>query len=224
MYYDQRPQSHEEVKPLTSFDKQVAKRVVCLEWLWLHFYSREFCFFFSQQFIHKRRPVKVHCVDVLCIVSSRFNSEPSLCAASHSYFTATTEKQRPDISFFWGYYILSISRPRKRILYPITITAKKGYVYISYNKISNIFVKRQHCHSFWTKQSQTPWAHESSTLYWIKLKPDLSVAQQGNPKSRALNVGYRIWFFEIPKIRILYPQNIPHQKRIWNILLADFWI
>jgi hypothetical protein len=29
----------------------------------------------------------------------------------------------------WGYYILSISRPHKRILYPITITAKKGYVY-----------------------------------------------------------------------------------------------
>jgi hypothetical protein len=52
--------------------------------------------------------------------------------------------QRPDISFIWGYYILSISSPKKRILYPITITAKKGYGYISYIL----------CHKNW---------------YWLKL-------------------------------------------------------
>jgi hypothetical protein len=36
-----------------------------------------------------------------------------------------TLSHRPDISFLGGYYIISISRPKKRILYPITITAKK---------------------------------------------------------------------------------------------------
>jgi hypothetical protein len=39
-----------------------------------------------------------------------------------------------------------------------------------------------------------------------------------------LKKGYRIGYFEIPKIKILYPQNIPLLKRIGNILFADFWI
>jgi hypothetical protein len=51
-----------------------------------------------------------------------------------------------------------------------------------------------------------------------------------NPKSQALNVEKRIearisiGYFEIPKIRILYPQNILLQKRTGNILFGDFCI
>jgi hypothetical protein len=43
------------------------------------------------------------------------------------------QDQRPDISIIWGYYILSISRPQKRILYPIHIQAQKSiWIYILY--------------------------------------------------------------------------------------------
>jgi hypothetical protein len=153
--------------------------------------------------------------------------------------------QRPDIYFIWGYYILSISRPKKRILYPITITAKKGYGYISY-----ILCQKFACIVTVSEQQKarpgSTAVQKSSTNYRIELKPwsisraarkwqitaemaETAVLKEKyflwNPKSRALNIEKRIedriwiWYFEIPKNRILYPQNILLLKRIGNILL-----
>jgi hypothetical protein len=123
--------------------------------------------------------------------------------------------QTLDISFFWGYYILFISMPKKRILYPITITAKKGYGYISYKAISfvKIFASIVTVSEQQKARPGSTAAHMSLTFYRIELKPwSISSASRKwkitaetaetavlkeksclwNPKSGALNVEKRI--------------------------------
>jgi hypothetical protein len=84
---------------------------------------------------------------------------------------STWHAQRPDISFIWGCYILSISRPQKRILYPISITAKKRiWIYILYPFVK-IFAS---IFTFSEQQKATPGstaAHKSSIFNQIELKP-----------------------------------------------------
>jgi hypothetical protein len=111
-----------------------------------------------------------------------------------------------------GYYILSISRPQKRILYPIHIQAPKKDmdIYISFVKIfaSIVTVSEQQ-----KARTGSNAAHKSSTFYWIELKPwsissvarkwqitaemaETAVVKEKyclwNPKSQALNVKKRI--------------------------------
>jgi hypothetical protein len=92
--------------------------------------------------------------------------------------TISAKEQRPDISFIWRYYILSISRPPKRILYPITITAKKKDmdIYpISFvkNFASIVTVSEQQ-----KAQTGSTAAHKSSTFYRIELKSISSTARK----------------------------------------------
>jgi hypothetical protein len=86
--------------------------------------------------------------------------------------------QRPDISFFWGYYILSISRPPKKILYPITITAKDMDIYpISFvknfvPKVIKYICKTPALSQFLNNEKPgSTAAQESLNFYRIKLIP-----------------------------------------------------
>jgi hypothetical protein len=63
------------------------------------------------------------------IITKSFFGESSSARGSRSSSKSTRKSQRPDISFFEDMIPYPyISRPKKRILYPITITTKKGYI------------------------------------------------------------------------------------------------
>jgi hypothetical protein len=79
--------------------------------------------------------------------------------------------QRPDISFIGGYYILSISWPQKRILYPIHIQAQKKDIDIYPISFVKIFASIVTVSEQQKARPGSTAAHKSSTFYWIELKP-----------------------------------------------------
>jgi hypothetical protein len=101
-------------------------------------------------------------------------------------FEAINRAQRPDISFIWGYYIISISRPQKRILDPIHIQAQKKDMDIYPISFVKFFASIVTVSEQQKARPGSTAAHKSSTFYWIKLKPRSisSAAQQGNGKSQ----------------------------------------
>jgi hypothetical protein len=96
-------------------------------------------------------------------------------SASIGFIPGKALAQRPDISFIWGYYILSISCPQKRILNPIHIQAPKKDIDIyPISFVSSAARKWQ----ITAEMAETAVLKEKSCLW--------------NPKSRALNAEKRI--------------------------------